>query len=140
MKKIFLIVAIIASSTSIAQTANFSDYFSVGPMAVIGEAVGNEKGIMVDRLSTDIEYSEIRIIFDNEKLISAAALTRLDGRVELISASGKNRGQLIGAYSSIRGDISLNLDSFKDESETTYIFSIVKNLKTIVAIFFKLEY
>jgi hypothetical protein len=140
MKKIFLIVAIIACSTSIAQTANFSGYTYAGPMADIGEGVGNEKGIMVDRPSTDIEYSEIGIIFDNESLISAVALTRLDGRIELISANRKNRGQLIGAYSSIRGDISLNLDSFKDKSETTYILNIVKNLKTIVAIFFKLEY
>jgi hypothetical protein len=136
MKKIILFVAIIASSTLIGQTANFSGYASVYKK-VVGEGIGNEKGIMVDRPTSDIEYSDIHIIFDNESLISALALTRLDGRIELISTTGKNRGQLSGAYSSIRGDISINLDSFGEGSETTYILNLVKNLKTIVAIFFE---
>jgi hypothetical protein len=110
MKKLILLVAIIASSTTIAQT-NISGYASVYKK-VVGEAIGNDKGVMVDRPSSDIEYSDLQIIFDNESLITAVALTRLDGRIELMSSTGKNRGKLTGAYSSIRGDISLNLDSF----------------------------
>jgi hypothetical protein len=139
MKKIILIVAIIVSTTSIAQTANFSGYASVY-LKVVGEGIGNEKGIMVDRPSSELEYSDVRIIFDNESLISAVALTRLDGRIEIISATGSNRGQLIGAYSSIRSDISLDLDSFEEGGNTTYILNIVKNLKTIVAIFLEIVY
>jgi hypothetical protein len=135
MKKLILLVAIIASSTTIAQT-NISGYASVYKK-VVGEAIGNDKGVMVDRPSSDIEYSDLQIIFDNESLITAVALTRLDGRIELMSSTGKNRGKLTGAYSSIRGDISLNLDSFGEGGETTYMLSLVKNLKTIVTIFFE---
>jgi hypothetical protein len=136
MKNIILFLTIIACTTAVSQTASFSGYASVYKK-VVGEAIGNDKGIMVDRPSSDIEYSDLQIVFDNESLITAVALTRLDGRIELISTTGKNRGQLTGAYSSIRGDISLNLDSFGEGVETTYMLSLVKNLKTIVTIFFE---
>lgn len=136
MKNIILFLTIIACTTAVSQTASFSGYASVYKK-VVGEAIGNDKGIMVDRPSSDIEYSDLQIVFDNESLITAVALTRLDGRIELISTTGKNRGKLTGAYSSIRGDISLNLDSFGEGVETTYMLSLVKNLKTIVTIFFE---
>jgi hypothetical protein len=135
MKKIILLISIIASTTSLAQT-DISGFDSLYKK-VAGEAVGNEKGILVDRPSSNLEYSDINIIFDNEFNISSLALNRLDGRIELIATTGNNLGQLTGAYSSIRGDISIYLRMFEDDDGSLYTLNLVKNRKTIVAIFFE---
>lgn len=137
MKNVFFLLATLVSMSLSAQTENISGYVSVYKK-VFGEAIANEKGIMVDRPTLDREYSQVIITVDKEERLSALALTRLDGRIELIATTGNNDGQLIGAYSSIRGDISLRLRTYGEGNDIQFSLDLVKNKTTIVTLFMRL--